>query len=184
MRLLLDIALAHVRGRARQSAVSIAGVALGVGFSVGMAALMQGSQDEFMGSLVDAMPHVQITDERRAPPPQPAEAHFDAVAFHGLRPRDDPRGILNPVAATASLRGWAPGALLGCLLGYGLTALMGSVKFEMTQEVEVTHLPVVYEPLHYVIACAVAMGAAAVAGWLPARKAARANPVDIIRGAT
>ena len=40
-------------------------VALGVGFSIAMAALMQGSQDDFIATLVDAIPHVQITDERR-----------------------------------------------------------------------------------------------------------------------
>lgn len=121
--LLLSIALAHLRGKARQSAVSVAGVALGVGFAVAMAALMQGSQDEFMRSLVDAMPHVQITDERPAPPPQPAAARFDAVAIHGLRPRDDPRGILNPAAAEAALRAWAPGDVSA-----GLT-LSGVVRY-------------------------------------------------------
>jgi lipoprotein-releasing system permease protein len=111
MRVLLSIALAHLRGRARQSAVSVAGVALGVGFAAAMAALMHGSQVEFVRSLVDSMAHVQISDERRAAPPQPAEAVFDAVAFHGLRPRADPRGVLNPAAAEAALRAWAPGAL-------------------------------------------------------------------------
>jgi lipoprotein-releasing system permease protein len=108
MRLLLAIALAHLRGRARQSAVSVAGVALGVGFAVAMAALMHGSQVEFVRSLVDSMAHVQISDERRAPPSQPAESAFDAVAFHGLRPRTDPRGVLNPAAAEAALRAWRP----------------------------------------------------------------------------
>jgi lipoprotein-releasing system permease protein len=412
MTLLLDIALAHIRGRARQSAVSIAGVALGVGFSVAMAALMQGSQQEFLGSLVDAMPHVQITDERRTPPRQPAEEAFDAVALYGLRPREDPRGVLNPTEATAALRSWAPGALsaslrlsgvaryggaergvtvygvepwreahvstiaedmrvgrlkdltaqpfgvvvgdrlldrlgagagdqitlttatglarrfrvvgvfhtgivsqdegqalvnlnaaqvlagrpnaindirlrlddaamaplvaaraeallgykavswqeanrqifesfqvrntimytvvgailvvagfgvfnivsiithekardiailkslgfprgdvtrlfvmeglamgaigaaAGCALGYGLTFAMTLVTFEFTQDVEVTRLPVVFDPVHYLIASAVALGATGAAGWLPARRAAGANPVDIIRGAT
>ena len=63
MRLLLELALTHVLGRGRQTVVAGLGVALGVGFSVAMAALMQGSQDDFIRQLVDTMPHVAITDE-------------------------------------------------------------------------------------------------------------------------
>ena len=111
MRLLLEIAMTHVRGRSRQTIVSVAGVMLGVGFSIAMAALMQGSQHEFVTSLIDAMPHVQITDETRTPRQQPAERRFAAVEIHGLRPRDDPRGILNPVEAVAGLRSWVPGEI-------------------------------------------------------------------------
>jgi len=52
--LVLDIAWTHVRTRARQTAFAIAGVATGVGFSIMMAALMEGSQDDFMRQLIDA----------------------------------------------------------------------------------------------------------------------------------
>ena len=38
--------------------------------------------------------------------------------------------------------------------------------------------------LHYVIGSAFAVGSAAIAAWLPARKAAKVDPVDIIRGAS
>ena len=43
----LDIALTHIRFRARQTLVAVAGVATGVGFSIMMAALMEGSQRDF-----------------------------------------------------------------------------------------------------------------------------------------
>jgi lipoprotein-releasing system permease protein len=76
------------------------------------------------------------------------------------------------------------GALLGCLLGFGLTEVLGSIAFEFRRNTELTHLPVVYEAAHYVMASALAMLAAGIAGYLPARSAARLNPVDIIRGAT
>ena len=109
MRLLLELALTHVLGRGRQTVVAGLGVALGVGFSVAMAALMQGSQDDFIRQLVDTMPHVAITDETRTPAPQPAEAVFDAASFSGLRPVDDPRGIRNPTAARVALEAWVPG---------------------------------------------------------------------------
>ena len=59
MNVLLDIAATHLRGRLRQSIVAIAGVATGVGFSIGMAALMEGSQNDFISTLVDAVPHVR-----------------------------------------------------------------------------------------------------------------------------
>ena len=49
---------------------------------------------------------------------------------------------------------------------------------------EMTHLPIAWSILHYLIASGFALGSAAVAGYLPARRAARVNPVDIIRGAT
>jgi len=47
-----------------------------------------------------------------------------------------------------------------------------------------TRLPIHFSALHYVIACLLALFSSAVAGLIPARKAARLNPVDIIRGAT
>jgi lipoprotein-releasing system permease protein len=40
-------------------------VALGVGFSIAMAALLQGSQDDFVEQFINAIPNVQISDERR-----------------------------------------------------------------------------------------------------------------------
>ncbi len=128
MRLLLEIAITHVLGRGRQTLVSIAGVTLGVGFAIAMAALMQGSQEDFVETLIDAMPHVQITDDRREPPVQPAERVFAAVEWHGLRPRDDVRGILNPTAALAALEGWVPGAISAGLNIQGVARYGGTER--------------------------------------------------------
>ncbi|MEX2034962.1 MAG: ABC transporter permease [Xanthobacteraceae bacterium] len=111
MNLLFDIAWTHVRSRARQTSVAVAGVATGVGFSVMMAALMQGSQDDFIRMLVNALPHIAVSDERRAPPPQPAEQAFDAAEFHGLKPEVRRRGIKNPLATMATLEAWVPGGV-------------------------------------------------------------------------
>ena len=47
-----------------------------------------------------------------------------------------------------------------------------------------TNLPLFWSPWHYAIASAFALISSGVAGYLPARQAARLNPVDIIRGAT
>jgi lipoprotein-releasing system permease protein len=124
IRLLLDLAITHVAGRGRQTIVSVAGVALGVGFSIAMAALMQGSQDDLMDTLIEEYPHVVVTVDTKKPPRQPGEDVFDAAAYSGLRPREDRRGILNPGAVTAALRSWIPGAVadtmaLNAVLRYG-----------------------------------------------------------------
>jgi len=125
MRLLLDLAITHIIGRGRQTLVAILGTALGVGFSIAMAALMQGGEDDFVAQLIDTMPHVQITDERRTAARQPAEDEFDAVAIAGLRPRDDRRGILNPTAAVAALSGWIPGRMSKSLKTQGVVRYAG-----------------------------------------------------------
>ena len=125
MRLILDIALTHLSGRGRQTVVAVLGVAVGVGFSIAMAALMQGTQDDFIAQLVDTMPHVQITDETRTPRRQPAEEVFAAVRIAGLRPKEDRRGILNPSEALAALRAWVPGRMAPSLKTQGVIRYAG-----------------------------------------------------------
>ena len=68
MSVAITIALTHVRARARQTLVAIAAVATGVGFSIMMAALLQGSQQDFIRQLVNAMPHITVSDELRKTP--------------------------------------------------------------------------------------------------------------------
>jgi len=111
MNLIFDIAWTHVRARARQTGFATAGVATGVGFSIMMASLMVGSQNDFVQRLVDTLPHITVSDERRTPPPQPAAVVFDAAEFHGLTPEARRRGIKNPLAIMAGLEGWLPGAV-------------------------------------------------------------------------
>jgi lipoprotein-releasing system permease protein len=109
--LILDIAFTHVRSRVRQTGFAVAGVATGVGFSIMMASLMQGSQDDFTHRLVNTLPHITITDERRTPPKQPAEVLFKAAEIHGLTPEARRPGIKNPLAIMAALEAWVPGAV-------------------------------------------------------------------------
>ncbi|MCX2723876.1 ABC transporter permease [Roseibium salinum] len=125
MMLLLRIATTHIRSRMRQTVVSIFGVALGVGFSIAMASLMEGSQRDFTATLIDAIPHVEILDEQRAPAEQPASVVYNAVAFHGLRPREDLRGIRNPTEALASLRDWVDGNMAQRLSGQAVLRYSG-----------------------------------------------------------
>ncbi len=111
MNLVLDIAWTHVRVRVRQTGFAVAGVATGVGFSIMMAALMQGSQDDFTKRLINTLPHITVSDERRNAPVQPAEKLYRAVEIHNLTPEARRRGIKNPLALMAGLEAWLPGAV-------------------------------------------------------------------------
>jgi lipoprotein-releasing system permease protein len=107
--LLFDIAWTHVTSRVRQTLVGMAGVAMGVGFTIMMAGLMQGSQIDFLHQLVDTMPHVTVQDERRAAPTQPAEQEYGAVQLTDVANLNSRPGIKYPETVMASLRSWLPG---------------------------------------------------------------------------
>ena len=94
-RLTLAIALAHLRGRRRQTMVSVLGVTLGVGVFIGISGLMHGFQEYFLTQLIETNPHVLITDEIRRPAAQPLTlAHPDAaVEVRRVLPPDPKRGI-------------------------------------------------------------------------------------------
>jgi lipoprotein-releasing system permease protein len=109
MNLILDIAWTHVRARVRQTGFAVAGVATGVGFSIMMASLMQGSQDDFTERLVNTLPHITVTDDRRTSPLQPAQRYFDSAEIHNLTPEARRPGIKNPLATIAALEAWLPG---------------------------------------------------------------------------
>jgi lipoprotein-releasing system permease protein len=111
VKLVFDIALTHVKSRARHTLVAVAGVATGVGFSIMMAALMQGSQDDFISRMVDAIPNITVSDERRVPPRQPAETAYGAAEIHGLTPSVLRPGIKNPLAIIGAIEQWVPGAV-------------------------------------------------------------------------
>ena len=75
------------------------------------------------------------------------------------------------------------GSALGWGLGYLLTGGLASLEFK-TPFSDNNHLPVLYSVKHYLLASGVALASSFLAGYFPARAAARLNPVDIIRGAT
>jgi len=117
MSLLTDIARGMLARRKRQTLVSVLGVALGVGFFIGTAAVMRGFQTYFISQIIDVQPHITIKDELRRPLPQAAAlAHPDAaIALSGLRPQDRVRGIRAPGDRLAILEA-IPGAAAAPLL--------------------------------------------------------------------
>src|SRR5262249_4830134 len=107
--LLFNIAWTHVSTRVRQTLVGMAGVAMGVGFTIMMAGLMEGSQLDFLRQLVDTMPHVTIEDERRSVPTQPAEQEHAAVQISDITNVGKRPGMKHPDRVRGSLRAWIPG---------------------------------------------------------------------------
>lgn len=104
--LLLDIAFTHLRHRKRQTLVSLVGVALGVGFFIGMASMMQGFQRYFVTKIIDVSPHIVIKDEYREPPVQPVERRYadGAIDLRGVTPREEVRGIRHSEGILSNLR--------------------------------------------------------------------------------
>lgn len=101
-----DIALTHLRGRLRQTLVSVIGVATGVGFFIAIAALMEGSQRDFIEKIIDATPHIVMKDEYRDPPRQPVERLFagGAIDLKGVKPKEELRGLRGANRIVAELR--------------------------------------------------------------------------------
>jgi lipoprotein-releasing system permease protein len=91
----LDIALAHLTSRRRQTLVSLSGVVLGVAFFLAVSSLMRGSEKDFLRRLVDNSAHITVSDEYRAPREQPAEARWagGAVGIRNVKPQTETRGI-------------------------------------------------------------------------------------------
>ncbi|MGE5547934.1 MAG: ABC transporter permease [Solirubrobacterales bacterium] len=91
----LAIAVQHLVHRRRQTVTSLIGVSLGVAFFIGIASMMQGFQRDFINRVINVAPHVTIKDEFRVPPPQPVDRVFPGatVQLHGLKPKDEVRGI-------------------------------------------------------------------------------------------
>ena len=147
MNLVLDIAWTHVRARVRQTGFAVAGVATGVGFSIMMASLMQGSQDDFVSRLVNSLAHITVSDERRNPPVQPAQEFYDAAEIHGLTPEARRRGIKNPLAIMAALEPWLPGGVapsvkVQAIIRYASRDVATSViGIDARREAKVSELP-------------------------------------------
>lgn len=71
------------------------------------------------------------------------------------------------------------GGLLGLILGFALSAVVNRIPFKIAT---LTTLPVSYNPWDYILAMAFGLLTTFVAGYLPAKKASRIDPVDILRG--
>jgi lipoprotein-releasing system permease protein len=124
--LLLDIAIKHLARRKRQTLVAVTGVMVGVGFFLAVSALMIGSQNDFIKTLIDAAPHIIISDELRSPPPQPGVRAFPgaAIRMHGYKVRTEVRGLKNWPGILRAIDA-VPGAIGSPSLTGGVTLRVG-----------------------------------------------------------
>jgi lipoprotein-releasing system permease protein len=74
------------------------------------------------------------------------------------------------------------GGLLGLGIGYGLSAIIDRLPFETESLPTVKTYPVNYDPAFYAIAIIFSVVTTYLAGLFPAGKAAKVDPVTIIRG--
>lgn len=74
------------------------------------------------------------------------------------------------------------GGILGLILGYLVSVAIDRAPFETEALPTITTFPVNFNPAFYVIGVVFALISTYMAGYLPARKAQKIDPVDIIRG--
>jgi lipoprotein-releasing system permease protein len=101
-------------------------------------------------------------------------AILKATGFSG----SDVRKIFLGIALTIGLVGGS----LGLLLGFLLSLLIDQVPFNTAALPTVTTYPVNYNPKFYVIGIVFSLVTTYFAGFFPARKASKIDPVIIIRG--
>jgi len=70
--------------------------------------------------------------------------------------------------------------LAGWLFGYAMITAISHVHIEILGE---NQIPIDRSPRQYAIAAAASFLSGTIAAWLPARKAAKVDPVEILRGA-
>jgi lipoprotein-releasing system permease protein len=111
MNLLFEIAWTHVSTRVRQTIVASLGVASGIAITIMMAALMIGDKEDFVRTLVDSIPHVTVSAERRTARLQPAEEVYAAAQSSSAISTKKLTEIKNPKSVIEQLRSWLPGAV-------------------------------------------------------------------------
>ena len=74
------------------------------------------------------------------------------------------------------------GGLLGLVFGFGLSSAIDQIPFNTASLPTVKTYPINYDPIFYSIGIIFSLITTFLAGWFPARKASKVDPVVIIRG--
>lgn len=73
------------------------------------------------------------------------------------------------------------GSVAGLIIGYGLSYLISKAPFDGGDIVSLDHLPVNFDSLYYLIGVCFGIATTAIAGYMPSRKAAKIDPIEILR---
>lgn len=74
------------------------------------------------------------------------------------------------------------GGLLGLIFGFGLCQLIDLLPFDTEALPTIKTYPINYDPSYYIIASIFSVATTYFAGYFPAKKASKVDPVEIIRG--
>jgi len=74
------------------------------------------------------------------------------------------------------------GGLVGLLIGFGLSVIIDNIPFNTAALPTIKTFPVNYNPVYYFIGGSFSLITTYFAGFFPARKASKVDPVEIIRG--
>ncbi|MCS6822937.1 MAG: FtsX-like permease family protein [Cytophagaceae bacterium] len=91
--------------------------------------------------------------------------------------RRDLRRIFICEALLIGMVGGVSGIVFGILISYGLS----NIPIQSVQLKTVTHLPVNFKILHYLLALTFALVTSFLAGWIPAVKASAIDPIETIK---
>ncbi len=101
-------------------------------------------------------------------------AILKATGFSGT----DVKYIFISQAMIIGLLGGSLGLVIGFLMSYGIS----KEQIETDQVISLDYLPVNFDPMYYLIGISFALVTTFLAGYLPAKKASKIDPVEIIRG--
>jgi lipoprotein-releasing system permease protein len=75
------------------------------------------------------------------------------------------------------------GSVFGLALGVAFMKVLSVIELKPPGVTELVHLPIWWGPEQYALAACFALVSCIAAAYLPARRAGRVHPVDILRGA-
>jgi len=74
------------------------------------------------------------------------------------------------------------GSAVGLMIGYGLSYMISRAPFDGGDMISLDHFPVNFDLKYYVIGIVFGVLTTALAGYMPSRKAAKLDPIEILRG--
>lgn len=74
------------------------------------------------------------------------------------------------------------GGLLGLMVGFTLSVLIAQAPFDGGDLINLDHFPVNFKPTYYLTGIVFGICTTAIAGYMPSRKAASVDPIEILRG--